>query len=215
MRMVLLGPPGAGKGTQAKLLSTALKVPHISTGDIFRANIKDDTELGKQVKHILDEGKLVPDEITVKIVEDRIAKDDCTDGFILDGFPRTINQAEMLDQHLGANALVLDVVINMEIPDDAIVERMAGRRMCSNCGRSYHIKRNPPKVDGICDFCSSKLYVRDDDREETVRQRLKTYHEQTSPLIAFYEKKGLCIDIDAQKGIDQTLEEILATLPAK
>lgn len=211
MRLILLGPPGAGKGSQAALLSQALKVPHISTGDIFRANIKNRTELGKKVKGYLDSGRLVPDNVTIEIVEDRLNKDDCLNGFILDGFPRTIPQAEMLEAMLRGKEQSIDSVVNLAVPDDVIVKRISGRRMCS-CGKVYHTSANPPKIDGICDVCGSPLFIREDDKEETVVKRLKTYHEQTSPLIDYYIKKGLVVDFDGVKKIEETFSEIMAAL---
>ncbi len=208
MKMILLGPPGAGKGTQAANLSAALKIPHISTGDIFRANIKEATALGQLAKSFIDAGKLVPDDVTIKIVEDRLKSEDCKSGFIMDGFPRTIPQAEMFDIMLEKINAGVELVINIMVPDSAIIKRMSGRRMCA-CGRTYHIENNPPQKEGICDFCGGSLYIRDDDKEETVKQRLKTYHEQTSPLIDYYVKKGLIMNIDGMKPIDETTQEIL------
>lgn len=211
MRLILLGPPGAGKGSQAVLLSQAIKVPHISTGDIFRANIKDLTELGKKVKSYLDSGRLVPDDVTMEIVKDRLNKIDCLSGFILDGFPRTIPQAEMLESTLHSNGQSLDSVINLIVPDDVIVKRISGRRMCT-CGKVYHVISNPPKVEGVCDICGSPLFIREDDKEEIVIKRLKTYHEQTSPLIEYYSKKGLVIGFDGVKKIEETFSDIMEAL---
>lgn len=211
MRMILLGPPGAGKGSQAQNLSAALSVPHISTGDIFRANIKEGTELGKQVKTIIDAGGLVPDELTVRIVEDRLAQSDCTNGFILDGFPRTIPQAEQLDALLERQGKTVEIVINLLCPDEVIVGRMSGRRMCS-CGRTYHTKSNPPRVTGICDADGNALYIREDDKEETVRNRLETYHRQTEPLIAHYTRQDVVRDIDGTLSIADTTDTILAAV---
>lgn len=208
VRMILLGPPGAGKGTQAANLSAALKIPHISTGDIFRSNIKEGTPLGVLAKSYIDAGKLVPDDVTVEIVEDRIQKDDCKNGFLMDGFPRTIPQAEKFDNMLKKLNANVELVINISAPDSAIVKRMSGRRMCS-CGRTYHVVNLPPKTEGICDACGSKLFIRDDDREETVLERLKTYHEQTSPLIDYYSEKGILKNVDGTKPISETTEEIL------
>ena len=211
MKMILLGPPGAGKGTQAANLSVALKIPHISTGDIFRANIKEGTALGLLAKSFIDAGKLVPDDVTISIVENRLGADDCRSGFIMDGFPRTIPQAQMFDTMLQKRNAGVELVVNIKVPDSAIIKRMGGRRMCS-CGRTYHILNNPPKKEGICDYCGNNLYIRDDDKEETVRERLKTYHEQTSPLIEYYERKGLILNIDGMKPIDETTQEILEGL---
>lgn len=214
MRMILLGPPGAGKGTQAANLSQTLKIPHISTGDIFRANIKNGTELGVTAKKYMDEGKLVPDDITISIVEDRLQNDDCKLGFIMDGFPRTIPQAEKFDVMLEKNNLAVELVVNIQVPDSAIIKRMSGRRMCS-CGRTYHVENNPPVKEGICDACGSNLYIREDDREETVIERLKTYHQQTSPLIQYYEQKKLVLHVDGMKSIDETTKEILEAIEKK
>lgn len=211
MRLILLGPPGAGKGTQAALLSEALGVPHISTGDIFRRNIKEQTELGKKVSGILESGGLVPDDLTCEIVRDRLNRDDCRGGFIMDGFPRTLPQAEMFERMLDENNQRIDAVINITADDAVIVKRMSGRRMCS-CGKVYHVVSHPPKKEGICDSCGSPLYIRDDDREETVRSRLKTYHEQTSPLIDFYSRRGLIIEVNGDKPIEDTFEDIMAAL---
>lgn len=211
MRMILLGPPGAGKGSQAQNLSTALSAPHISTGDIFRANIKEGSALGKQVKAIIDAGGLVPDDLTVHIVEDRLSRPDCADGFILDGFPRTIPQAEQFDAILSRGGNAVDVVVNLACPDDVIVGRISGRRMC-RCGRTYHLVSNPPRVAGVCDLDGDALFVRDDDKEETVRARLETYHLQTEPLIAYYAKEGLVKDIDGIPPIADITVDILDTL---
>lgn len=211
MRMILLGPPGAGKGSQAHNLSTALHLPHISTGDIFRANIKEGTQLGRKVKDIIDSGALVPDDLTVSIVADRLEKPDCAAGFILDGFPRTIPQAEQLDDMLKEKGTAIDYVINLDCPDEVIVKRMSGRRMCA-CGRTYHVQSNPPRVEGICDADGNTLYIREDDREETVRSRLDTYHRQTEPLIAHYALAGVVRDIDGTQSIADTTEDILRVL---
>ncbi len=208
MRMILLGPPGAGKGSQAKNLSAALSVPHISTGDIFRANIKGGTELGKQVKSIIDAGGLVPDDLTVRIVKDRLSEPDCTNGFILDGFPRTIPQAQQLDALLRMEGNAVEVVIDLVCPDEIIVGRMSGRRMCS-CGRTYHLVSNPPRMEGICDADGGSLYIREDDKEPTVRERLATYHRQTEPLIAHYKLQGVVRDIDGTMSIADTTAVIL------
>ncbi len=211
MRLILLGPPGAGKGTQAALLSGALKVPHISTGDIFRSNIKEKTKLGKLVSGILESGGQVPDDVTCEIVKDRLMKDDCHNGFILDGFPRTLPQAEMFESMLSENNQRIDAVINISLDDAVVVKRMSGRRMCP-CGKVYHVLSHPPKKEGVCDSCGSPLYIRDDDREETVLNRLKTYHDQTSPLIDFYSRRGLLIEIDGDKPIDSIFQDILTAL---
>ena len=213
MKVILLGPPGAGKGTQAVNLSAALKIPHISTGDIFRANIKEKTELGQLVSSYIDAGQLVPDDVTVRIVEDRFKKDDCKEGYLLDGFPRTLPQAELLGAMLEEKGEAIDVVINLIVPDETIVERMSGRRMCS-CGRTYHVSYNPPVKENECDACGSKLFIREDDKAETVLKRLETYHKQTSPLIDFYGRLNLLLDIDGTKPIEETPREILAKLEA-
>ena len=214
MRMILLGPPGAGKGTQAAVLSTTLKIPHISTGDIFRANIKGGTPLGMLAKSYIDAGKLVPDDVTLDIVESRLANEDCANGFIMDGFPRTIPQARMFDEMLKSLNAEVDVVINIVADDDAIVKRLSGRRMCS-CGKTYHLVNNPPKMEGICDSCKSPLYIRDDDREETIKERLRTYHKQTSPLIDYYKEKGLLLSFDGVKAIEETTREILESIQGR
>ena len=214
MRMILLGPPGAGKGTQATVLSTTLKIPHISTGDIFRANIKGGTSLGLLAKSYIDSGKLVPDDVTNNIVASRLNEADCETGFIMDGFPRTIPQAVMFDEMLEKVGKKVEVVINITVEDSIIIKRLSGRRMCS-CGRTYHIDNNPPKVEGICDVCNRPLYIRDDDKEETIIERLKTYHEQTSPLVDYYQKKGLILDFDGSKPIEVTTREILDSLKNK
>jgi len=212
MRLILLGAPGAGKGTQAVNLSKRLNIPHISTGDIFRANIKEGTELGRKVKQIIDQGMLVPDDLTVSIVKDRLKKDDCKNGFLLDGFPRTIPQAVQLDEVLREMGAELDAVINLNVPDEVIVRRMAGRRVCKGCGMSYHIVSNPPKSEGLCDVCGEELKIRDDDKEQTVLERLKAYYEKTEPLVEYYEKKGLLLHFDGTKDITETTEEIMDKL---
>ncbi|NLO38624.1 MAG: adenylate kinase [Ruminiclostridium sp.] len=212
MKLILLGPPGAGKGTQAVNLSRELQIPHISTGDIFRANIREGTALGLRAKSYIDAGSLVPDELTVTIVTDRIQRDDCKNGFLLDGFPRTIPQAESLAAALKSMNARIDAVINLEVPDDVIVRRMAGRRVCKNCNRSYHVKTIPPKQEGICDSCGAELIIRDDDRAETVLERLKTYNEKTAHLIGFYVKRGLLLNFDGTKEIPETTREILETI---
>ena len=191
MKIIMLGAPGAGKGTQAKKIAEKYHIPHISTGDIFRANIKNGTELGKKAKTYMDQGLLVPDELTVDLVIDRVGQDDCKDGYILDGFPRTIPQAECLDAALEKRGEKVDFAIDVEVPDENIVNRMSGRRACVGCGATYHIKYNPTKVDGVCDACGEKLVLRDDDKPETVQKRLGVYHDQTQPLIDYYTKSGV------------------------
>ncbi|MGI6084693.1 MAG: adenylate kinase [Acetivibrionales bacterium] len=214
MRIILLGPPGAGKGTQATVLSETLKIPHISTGDIFRANIKGGTPLGVLAKSYIDSGKLVPDDVTIDIVASRLNDTDCFPGFIMDGFPRTIPQAEMFDEMLDKTGKKVDAVINITADEQIIIKRLSGRRMCS-CGKTYHVTNNPPQVEGICDACGSPLYIRDDDKEETIKERLKTYHEQTSPLVEYYRRKGLILNFDGTKPIEVTTGEILDSLKNK
>lgn len=211
MRLVLLGAPGAGKGTQAVILSEKYNIPHISTGDIFRSNIKNNTELGKKAKEYIDKGLLVPDELTIDIVKDRINKPDCSDGFILDGFPRTIFQAQELDKILEGMGIELDCVLNIDVSDEKIIKRISGRRVCQ-CGKTYHILNNPPKKEGICDSCNGELFQREDDREETVIQRLETYHKQTEPLIEYYEKSGKLVTVEGRESIDDTTKEVLDAL---
>lgn len=192
----MLGAPGAGKGTQAKMIADKYSIPHISTGDIFRANIKNGTELGMEAKKYMDEGKLVPDELTVRILLDRVAQPDCKNGYVLDGFPRTIPQAEVLDSELTKLGDKIDYAINVDVPDENIVNRMSGRRACVTCGATYHIVHIPPKNPGVCDKCGSELILRDDDAPETVLKRLGVYHEQTQPLIDFYENKKVLRTVD-------------------
>lgn len=189
MKIIMLGAPGAGKGTQAKMIAEKYGIPHVSTGDIFRANIKNGTELGMEAKKYMDQGQLVPDELTVKILLDRVAQDDCKNGYVLDGFPRTIPQAEVLDKALTELGDAIDFAIDVNVPDENIVKRMSGRRACLSCGTTYHIEHIPPKKEGICDKCGQELVLRDDDKPETVLNRLKVYHDQTQPLIEFYTKK--------------------------
>ena len=208
----MLGAPGAGKGTQAGRLAEAYKIPHISTGDIFRANIKGGTELGKKAKSYMDAGKLVPDELVCDLVSDRISQEDCRDGFILDGFPRTIPQAEALDAAMAKMGIKLDAAVNVDVPDDNIVRRMSGRRACLKCGATYHIEYLPPKAEGICDSCGSELVLRDDDKPETVLTRLSVYHEQTQPLIEYYEKAGALKTVDGTVSADEVFAEIKACL---
>lgn len=196
MKIVMLGAPGAGKGTQAKMIAEKYSIPHVSTGDIFRANIKNGTELGKEAKTYMDKGELVPDELTVRILLDRVAQDDCKNGYVLDGFPRTIPQAEVLDTELTKLNEKIDFAINVEVPDENIVKRMSGRRACLSCGATYHIEHVPPKTEGVCDKCGSELVLRDDDKEETVKNRLSVYHQQTQPLIDFYSNKGVLKEVD-------------------
>ena len=210
----MLGAPGAGKGTQAKKIAEKYHIPHISTGDIFRANIKDGTELGKKAKTYMDQGLLVPDELTVDLVIDRVGQDDCKDGYILDGFPRTIPQAECLDAALEKRGEKVDFAINVEVPDENIVNRMSGRRACVGCGATYHIKYNPTKVDGVCDACGEKLVLRDDDKPETVQKRLGVYHDQTQPLIDYYTKSGVLKEVDGTVDMEDVFQAIVEILGA-
>ena len=212
MKIIMLGAPGAGKGTQAKMIADKYGVPHISTGDIFRANIKNGTELGMEAKKYMDAGKLVPDELTVKILLDRVAQDDCKNGYVLDGFPRTIPQAEVLDQALTELGDQVDYAINVDVPDENIVNRMSGRRACLACGATYHIVHVPPKKEGICDRCGKELVLRDDDKPETVLNRLKVYHEQTQPLIEYYTKKGILKTVDGTIDMNDVFAAIVAIL---
>ncbi|MDO4478862.1 MAG: adenylate kinase [Lachnospiraceae bacterium] len=212
MRLIMLGAPGAGKGTQAARLAEAYKIPHISTGDIFRANIKGGTELGKKAKSYMDQGKLVPDELVCDLVADRIAQEDCKEGFILDGFPRTIPQAEALDAALSGMNLKMDAAVNVDVPDENIVNRMGGRRACVKCGATYHVVYNKPAVEGICNTCGSELILRDDDKPETVQTRLSVYHEQTQPLIEYYEKAGILKTVDGTQSMDAVFEGIKSLL---
>jgi adenylate kinase len=213
MRLVLLGPPGVGKGTQASNIVKKYNIPHISTGDIFRANIKEGTELGKTAKEYMDKGLLVPDEIVVSIVKDRLSKEDCQNGFLLDGFPRTVEQAEALDNELSKMGIKLDKVVNIDADEDILIDRVTGRRICKKCGATYHIKNMPPKVEGICDIDGETLYQRDDDKVETVKTRIQVYLKQTQPLINYYKNKGLILDIDGTKPIDEIFQTIVNSLP--
>ena len=212
MKIIMLGAPGAGKGTQAKMIAKKYGIPHISTGDIFRANIKNGTELGAKAKEYMDKGLLVPDELTVDLVMDRFKEADCANGYILDGFPRTIPQAEALDKALSAIGETIDYAINVEVPDENIVHRMSGRRACVGCGATYHIVYNPSKVEGKCDVCSADLILRDDDKPETVLNRLNVYHEQTQPLIDFYGKKGVLKEVDGTMDMQDVFAAIVQIL---
>ena len=212
MKIIMLGAPGAGKGTQAEKICDRYQIPHISTGDIFRANIKNGTELGKKAKQYMDQGALVPDELTCDLVVDRISQPDCAGGYVLDGFPRTIPQAEALDKALKARGEKVDFAIDVEVPDENIVKRMSGRRDCLNCGATYHLMYKPPKKEGICDNCGSELVLRDDDRPETVQKRLEVYHAQTQPLIDYYEKAGIMHSVDGTQDIDKVFADITAIL---
>ena len=212
MKIIMLGAPGAGKGTQAKQIAGKYSIPHISTGDIFRANIKNGTELGKKAKEYMDQGLLVPDELTCDLVVDRIGQDDCKNGFVLDGFPRTIPQAEALTDALNKLGEKMDYAIDVDVPDENIVKRMSGRRACLDCGATYHVVSIPPKKEGICDACGSKLVLRDDDKPETVQKRLDVYHEQTQPLIDYYKKTGILKSVDGTQPMEDVFAEIVKIL---
>ena len=214
MKIVMLGAPGAGKGTQAQMMAEKFGLPHISTGDIFRANIKNGTELGKKAKAFMDAGRLVPDELTVELLLDRVKADDCKNGFILDGFPRTIPQAQVLSDTLAKTGERIDYAINVDVPDENIVKRMSGRRTCPGCGASFHVSFIPPKKEGICDVCGAALVQRDDDRPETVQNRLSVYHAQTQPLIDFYGETGALRTVDGTKDMKEVFREICAILQA-
>lgn len=212
MKIIMLGAPGAGKGTQAKMIADKYSIPHISTGDIFRANIKNNTELGKKAKTYMDQGLLVPDDLVVDLIMDRFKEADCANGYVLDGFPRTIPQAEALDNALNAIGEKVDYAINVEVPDANIVTRMSGRRACVGCGATYHIVYNPTRTENICDRCGKELILRDDDKPETVQKRLAVYHEQTQPLISYYEKKGVMKEVDGTVDMKDVFDAIVAIL---
>ncbi|MCQ2422735.1 MAG: adenylate kinase [Lachnospiraceae bacterium] len=214
MKIVMLGAPGAGKGTQAKMIAARYEIPHISTGDIFRANIKEGTELGKKAKAFMDQGLLVPDELTLELIMDRFTKADCANGYVLDGFPRTIAQAEALTASLKAAGDALDYAIDVDVPDSAIVERMSGRRACLACGGTFHIMFNPPKVAGKCDLCGGELSIRKDDEPETVQKRLNVYHEQTQPLINYYTAAGILKSVDGTQDVNKVFDDIKDILNA-
>lgn len=212
MKIIMLGAPGAGKGTQAKQIAEKYKIPHISTGDIFRANIKNGTELGKKAKEYMDQGLLVPDELTCDLVVDRIGQEDCKSGFVLDGFPRTIPQAEALDTALKKMGETMDYAIDIDVEDESIVRRMSGRRACLNCGATYHVVTIPPKKEGICDVCGNQLVLRDDDQPETVKKRLDVYHEQTQPLIDYYKNKGILQSVNGMEPMETVFANIVKIL---
>lgn len=208
MNLILMGLPGAGKGTQAEKINDAYNIPHISTGDMFRLAIKEGTELGKKAKEFMDQGALVPDEVTIGIVKERLSKNDCKKGFLLDGFPRTIAQAEALDELLAELGQTIDHVIHVDVPEEKLVERLTGRRVCPTCGATYHVLYNPPKEEGKCDQDGSELIQRDDDQPETVKNRLAVNIEQTKPLLEFYEKKNNLVNVNGDQDIDQVFKDI-------
>lgn len=214
MKIIMLGAPGAGKGTQAKLIAEKYGIPHISTGDIFRANIKEGTDLGKEAKGYMDKGQLVPDDLTVRILLDRVSKDDCSKGYVLDGFPRTIPQAEVLDTEVARLGESIDFAIDVDVPDENIIRRMSGRRACLKCGATYHIEHIPPKKEGICDTCGSELVLRDDDKPETVKKRLEVYHTQTQPLIDYYSKQNILRTVDGTRDMQEVFADIVKLLEA-
>lgn len=213
MRIVLVGPPGAGKGTQAKVVAESLGIPAISTGDIFRANVAAGTELGVQAKHFMDAGQLVPDEVTIGLIRDRFTEPDAAGGFLLDGFPRNVAQAEALEAMLTGISVKLDRAVELKVDNDEVVRRIAGRRLCRNdSGHIFHVDSKPPKAQGVCDVCGGELYQRDDDREETVRARLRVYQEETSPIIGFYAERGLLSSVDATGPLETVTGRILTAL---
>jgi len=212
MRLILLGPPGAGKGTQAKLFAGRLGAPQVSTGDILRQAVADGTDLGRKARSFMDRGALVPDEVVIGIIEERLRKPDCAHGYILDGFPRTLRQAEALTQTLGAIRAPLDCVLSVEVPEDDLVRRLSGRRVCRGCGQMYHVEATPPRQAGVCDKCGDTLYQRDDDKEETIRHRLRVYREQTEPLTAYYDQTGLLARIEGRGSIEEISQRIARAL---
>ena len=212
MKIIMLGAPGAGKGTQAKKIAEKYQIPHISTGDIFRANIKGGTELGMKAKTFMDQGMLVPDEITIGMLMDRIGQEDCINGYVLDGFPRTIPQAEALTKALAERGEKVDYAINVDVPDENIINRMSGRRACLGCGATYHITFNPPVKEGICDTCGQELVLRDDDKPETVKKRLDVYHQQTQPLIDYYKNAEVLAEVDGTQPMDAVFQGIVEIL---
>ncbi|HPU63245.1 MAG TPA: adenylate kinase [Mobilitalea sp.] len=214
MKIIMLGAPGAGKGTQAKKIAAKFNIPHISTGDIFRKNIKNQTTLGKKAQKYIDKGLLVPDDLVLELVMERINEPDCKDGYVFDGFPRTIPQAKALDEALKMKNDRMQYAIDVDVPDEVIIRRMAGRRVCPNCGKTYHTETLRPKTEGICDSCGSELILRDDDNPETVKKRLTVYHEQTQPLIDYYKQKGILYSVDGTKDIEEIYNEIVEILTA-
>ncbi len=214
MKLIMLGAPGAGKGTQAKKIAEKYQIPHISTGDIFRANIKAGTELGMKAKSFMDQGQLDPDEVTIGMLLDRISQDDSKNGYVLDGFPRTIPQAESLTAALKERGEKIDYAVNVDVPDDNIINRMSGRRACVGCGATYHVVYNAPKSEDICDTCGEKLILRDDDKPETVKNRLLVYHDQTQPLIDYYKKEGVLVEVDGTQNLEKVFQDIVAVLGA-
>ena len=212
LRAVLLGPPGAGKGTQAVRLVEKYEIPHISTGDIFRKNIKEGTELGTKAQEYMNAGALVPDELVVDLVKDRLQQDDCKNGFLLDGFPRTIFQAEKLDEFLSESNQKMDIVINLKVEKEALIKRLTGRRVCKDCGASYHIVNIPPKKEGVCDICGGELIQRKDDNIETVENRINVYEDQTAPLIGYYKEAGSLVDFDGEASLDEVFDAIVQAI---
>ena len=214
MKIIMLGAPGAGKGTQAKKIAEKYQIPHVSTGDIFRSNIKEGTQLGRKAKEYMDQGALVPDELTIGMLMDRIQQEDCQNGYVLDGFPRTIPQAESLQKAITEMGQKIDFAINVDVPDENIINRMSGRRACISCGATYHIVYNPSKVAGICDVCGSELVLRDDDKPETVKKRLAVYHDQTRPLIDYYKEAGVLVNVDGTQELNKVFSDITDILGA-
>ena len=212
LRTILLGPPGAGKGTQAAKIVENFNIPHISTGDIFRENIKNGTELGKKAKAYMDRGELVPDDLVIEIATTRIMEDDCKDGFLLDGFPRTVYQAEKLDEFLEKHGQKLDKVIDIEVKKEELITRLTGRRVCKKCGASYHVTNIPPKKEGVCDICGSELFQRADDTIETVENRINVYNKETLPLVDYYKKAGILAEIDGTTGLESVFADIAKAL---
>ncbi|MBE5977429.1 adenylate kinase [Lacrimispora xylanisolvens] len=214
MKIIMLGAPGAGKGTQAKKIAEKYQIPHVSTGDIFRSNIKEGTQLGRKAKEYMDQGALVPDELTIGMLMDRIQQEDCSNGYVLDGFPRTIPQAESLQKAITEMGQKIDFAINVDVPDENIINRMSGRRACISCGATYHIVYNPSKIAGICDVCGSELVLRDDDKPETVKKRLAVYHDQTRPLIDYYKEAGVLVNVDGTQELNKVFSDITVILGA-